>query len=81
MIMPVSAQTFLDHARSRAVVHTAIRVSLIVGTVLTLINQGDVLFGQGSVNVLKALLTYAVPYLVSTHGAATARMHLQTTSL
>lgn len=78
--MPASEQTFLGHARSRPVVLTAIRVSLVVGTVLTLINQGDVLFGPGSPNILKALLTYAVPYLVSTHGAVTARMHLQTTS-
>lgn len=75
--MQDSAKSFLHHARSRAVVRTAIGVSLVVGTALTLINQGDLLFGQGSVNVVKALLTYAVPYLVSTHGAVTARMHLQ----
>lgn len=71
---------FLDHARSRAVVTTALRVALVVGTVLTLINQGDALFGEGDVNVLKAALTYVVPYLVSTHGAVTARMGLQDTS-
>lgn len=71
------ARSFFRHARSPAVIRTAIRVSLVVGTVLTLINQGDLLFGQGSVNLAKALLTYMVPYLVSTHGAVTARMHFQ----
>jgi hypothetical protein len=65
---------FLNHARSPAVVATAVRVALVVGTVLTLINQGDALFGPGRVSLLKAALTYAIPYLVSTHGAVTARM-------
>ncbi len=71
------ARSFFRHARSPAVIGTAIRVSLVVGTVLTLINQGDLLFGGGAVNMAKALLTYMVPYLVSTHGAVTARLHLQ----
>lgn len=67
---------FFDHARSPTVVSTALRVAVVVGTVLTLINQGDALFGGGQVNVLKAVLTYAVPYMVSTHGAVTARLRL-----
>ena len=37
-------------------------VALIVGTVLNLINQGDVLFGMASINWLKLILTYCVPY-------------------
>jgi len=45
-----------------------------VGTVLNLINQGDALFGAGSVNWLKAALTYVVPYCVSTYGAMSYRL-------
>lgn len=67
---------FLDHAQSPAVVATAVRVALLVGTVLTLINQGDALFGPGRFSLLKAALTYAIPYLVSTHGAVSARLQL-----
>lgn len=48
----------------------AVRVALLVGSVLTLVNQGDALFGSARFSLLKAILTYAIPYLVSTHGAA-----------
>jgi hypothetical protein len=46
-------------------------IALIVGTVLTAINQGDLLFG-GDVTVAllwKVPLTYAVPFAVATLGA------------
>ena len=46
-------------------------IALIVGTVLTAINQGDLLFG-GNVTVTllwKVPLTYAVPFAVATLGA------------
>ncbi len=49
-------------------------IALIVGTVLTAINQGDVLF-TGHVTgalLLKIPLTYAVPFVVATLGAMTA---------
>jgi len=49
-------------------------IALIVGTVLTAINQGDVLFtGHVTVALLwKVPLTYAVPFVVATLGAMTA---------
>ncbi len=45
-------------------------VAVVVGTVLTLINQYDVLLmGDLTVKVLgQMFLTYLVPYIVSTHG-------------
>lgn len=49
-------------------------VSLIVGTILNLINQGDVLFGRADLNLVKLILTYAVPYCVCTYGAVSYRM-------
>jgi hypothetical protein len=36
-------------------------VTLVVGTILNLINQGDALFEGGHVNITKIILTYAVP--------------------
>lgn len=57
--------------RHRPVDLNALKTALVVGTVLTLINQGDVLLrGVVSLGVLaKIALTYVVPYVVSTAGA------------
>jgi len=49
-------------------------IALIVGTILNLINQGDSLFGEGSLNFVKIILTFAVPYCVATYGAVSYRM-------
>jgi len=48
--------------------------ALVVGTVLNLINQGDVLFGGAPVNWFKIILTYCVPYAVSTYGAVSVQI-------
>lgn len=50
-------------------------VALIVGTVLNLINQGDVLFGGGRIDFVKVILTFAVPYCVATYGAVSYRLN------
>ena len=50
-------------------------VALIVGSVLNLINQGDVLLHGGHVNLFKVALTYTVPYIVATYGAVSFRLH------
>jgi hypothetical protein len=49
-------------------------VALVVGTILNLINQGDVIFGAVPINWTKIVLTYLVPYAVSTYGAVSFRM-------
>jgi len=51
-------------------------VSLIVGTILNLINQGDVFFGAGQLDLAKLLLTYLVPYCVATYGAVSYRISI-----
>ncbi len=45
--------------------------SLVVGTILTALNQGDVLISGdwNSALVWKIPLTYCVPFLVATYGA------------
>lgn len=42
---------------------------LVVGTVLNAINQGNEIIYGLEVNWFKVLLTYAVPYLVSTYAS------------
>ena len=56
-------------AVSDGVPQRSLTVALVVGTVLNLINQGDAIFGTTSVNWLKLVLTYCVPYVVCTYGA------------
>jgi hypothetical protein len=57
--------------RHGPIVRNAIKTALLVGTILTVINQGDVLLrgALSGVVFLKMLLTYLVPYVVSTTGA------------
>jgi len=47
-------------------------VAAVVGTLLNLINQGDVMLTGGEVSWVKVALTYAVPFCVATYGAYSA---------
>jgi len=49
-------------------------VALIVGIILNLINQGDTLVTGSRLNILKLILTFAVPYAVATYGAVSYRL-------
>ena len=53
------------------IVRRSLRISLIVGSLLTLINNADVIWSNGLDLVLglKVLLTYCVPYAVSTYAS------------
>ena len=66
-------------ALERRVAARALRVALVVGSILIAINQGDVLLsGQvDSTTVWKLILTPLVPYLVSTHSSVAALRELQ----
>ena len=44
-------------------------VALVVGTILCLINQGDALLAGREIDMWKVVLTFIVPFLVSTYGA------------
>lgn len=61
-------------ARHRPMLRRSAIVALVVGTILTLLNQGDTLFAGGWNDALywKIPLTYCVPFLVATYGALTA---------
>ena len=65
---------FMTLALSSQVLFSALKVSVIVGTLLVLINHGDKLISMSflSADILKILLTYLVPYGVSTWSAVKA---------
>lgn len=67
-------KTFLSAAFSLPYFQQAIKVSLVVGTLLFLINDGEVLFTEGMTGKrwITALFTYLIPYLVSVHGRFSA---------
>jgi hypothetical protein len=62
-------------AVSGGVPRRSLVVALIVGTVLNLINQGDAMLSGMPIDLTKLLLTYLVPYFVSTYGAVSYRLH------
>ncbi len=55
-----------------AYLRRALAVAVVVGTALNMINQPEVIFGDASVTWWKVLLTYVVPFFVSTYGAYSA---------
>lgn len=65
---------WLSIALRRDIVARARKVSLLVGTLLVAINQGDLLLnGAFSIAILaKILLTYFIPYAVSTYASVEA---------
>ena len=61
--------TAIAIATSAATARRALQTSLVVGTLLNLVNQPEALLGRAEVVPLKALVTYLVPYCVSTYTA------------
>lgn len=72
--MSEPATGFVALALTKSVVARAVRVALLVGTILALINHGDALvrLAFDTNNVMKILLTYLVPYGVSTYSSVRA---------
>ena len=51
----------------------ALIMGLVVGTILSVINHGDVILAGEKPDFLKIGLTYLVPYCVATYGSVTAK--------
>ena len=68
-----NAARVIHYAMSDGIPLRSFYVALVVGTILNLINQGDALFGPAHMNWVK-MLTYVVPYGVSTYGAVSYRL-------
>ena len=60
---------FMDLAFSDGTPKKAFFTALVVGTVLTVINHGDVILSGNYPPSLKVLLTYCVPFCVTTWGS------------
>lgn len=67
-------QSFISIATSMPVVQSATRVALLFGSILAMINHGqDILrWSLSGTALLQVLLTYLVPYCVSTYSAVRA---------
>jgi len=67
---------FCEIMFSKNIVIRALKVSLVVGSILNLINQGDaiLIFDLSNINLSKLLLTYAVPYSVTTYTAVSLKL-------
>ena len=66
--------SLFDCALRPHVVRNAIRISLVVGTILNLINQGEGLVTTGSFSWPHFVLNYIVPYCVASYSAANNEM-------
>ena len=64
----ITHHSFLNLALRKSVIRRAMKIALIVGCILALINHGDRIIFQDmkSVDWFKILLTFCVPYCVST---------------
>lgn len=67
-------RSFIALAFSSEIMQSAVKVALLVGTMLALINHGDKIMAISLTNqdFLKILLSYMVPYGVSTWSAIRA---------
>ncbi|NQV44736.1 MAG: nitrate/nitrite transporter NrtS [Rhodospirillales bacterium] len=65
---------WIQLATSRSIVRRSVFVSMIVGTLLLIINQGDVMLGGAAPDLVKTILTYLVPYCVSTYASVSAKL-------
>ncbi len=66
---PSLAQMILGDGTPKKAMYTA----LAIGTLLTAINHGDVIASGLAPSIWKVVLTYCVPYCVTTWGAITGK--------
>lgn len=65
---------------SHDLVWRAVKISFVVGSILNLINQGEVLWGAAELSIPHVLLNYLVPFAVSLFSAMQARAQSQPVS-
>ena len=74
------SHSFFCIATRRSVMTRAAKIASIVGTVLILINHSDtIMMNKGDwTTLLKCMLTFAVPYCVSTYSSVMAIREFET---
>ncbi|MDX8398976.1 MAG: nitrate/nitrite transporter NrtS [Gallionellaceae bacterium] len=55
---------------SRHIITSALKIALLVGSILNIINQGDNLLDGATISWFHLLLNYLVPYCVASYSAA-----------
>jgi hypothetical protein len=68
------------YATAAGVPRRSLSVAVIAGSILNPINQGEAVFGGSQVNLPQLVLTYSVPYCVSTHGPVSYHLSPDTAS-
>jgi hypothetical protein len=68
----------LEHCFKKEIFHTAIKTSLVVGTILALINHYDsiITMSLGGTQIIQIILTYFVPYSVATYAGTRHAFHM-----
>jgi hypothetical protein len=72
--MQEMTETWIQVAKRPKILSRSLRVAMLVGTILVLLNYTD-RFIMGDItwiDVIKMLLTYLVPFIVSTHASVSA---------
>ena len=69
-------QIFFTILCDRELLTKSLKIAIIVGTILNIINQSEAIFSLDfhSIDYVKSLLTYMVPFLVSTYTAISMKM-------
>lgn len=75
--MSVNSKAWWKTALEREVIKRSLKTSLIVGSILAMINHGDVILALDMPvdRAIKMALTYVVPYLVTTSASIGAIRH------
>ncbi len=70
---------FFKHACDPVCIKRSIKVALVIGTILLIINHYDELvYGTlNTTNIVQIGLTYLVPYFVATFGSAMQARHIE----
>lgn len=69
----MQAPSLIRLATTEGVPRRSLMVALVVGSILSAINQGDVILAGEAPNFVKIGLNYVVPFCVATYGAVTAK--------
>jgi hypothetical protein len=67
-------KALLQAACSGPIAGAALRVALVVGTVLNLINQAPAIFSGGGASWMHVALNYVVPYCVASYSGASVQV-------
>lgn len=68
---------FFRTAMSRHIVKNSLKISLVVGSLLNLINQGERLLNGDTISWFHLLLNYLVPYCVASYSATRNEIELR----